>query len=245
MPIVDIHACIGVQPEDDRAHDSLTLLAEMDRAGVAEALCVHFTAIRYDAALGNARLQEICRCQPRLHPVAVVNPSIHSGVLEQVRRSAEGGACAFRFTPARQGWSVDSQAFIRAWGAMAETGLPGLVEVGGSGEATRLAHNTSAYPATLILANVSYGTLGEAVAVLQRYEHTVLEACRLVTPGVVEYLVDTVGAGRLLFGSGAPAWDIIPTLAMIQQADISAQDRGAILEDNARRIFGLEGRAVS
>lgn len=245
MSIVDIHTCIGAQPEDDRAHDSPTLLAEMDRAGVAEALCMHFAAIRYDAALGNARLMEICRCQPRLHPVAVVNPAVHSGVVEEIRRAAEAGACAFRFTPGRQGWAVDSEALARAWSAVAETGLPGLVEVGGSGEASRVARMASEYGGVLVLANISYGTLGEAIAVLERYERVALEACRLVTPGVVEYLVETVGPARLLFGSGATAWEIAPTLAMIQQAAISPQDREAILGENARRLFKLDGRGTA
>lgn len=242
MSIVDIHTCIGVQPEDDRAHDSATLLAEMDHAGVAEAMVTHFAAMRYDAALGNAQLMEICRCHPRLYPVAVVNPAAHSGVVEEIRRAAGAGARALRFTPGRQGWSVDSEALARAWRAMAQVGLPGLVEVGGSGEATRLARMTAEYDAVLILANISYGTLGEAIAVLERYEHVALEACRLVTPGVVEYMVETVGARRLLFGSGATAWEITPTLAMIQQAAISPQDREAILGGNARRLFMLDRR---
>jgi predicted TIM-barrel fold metal-dependent hydrolase len=244
MSIVDIDTCIGVQPEDERAHDESTLLAEMDRAGVAEALCMNFAAIRYDAALGNARLWEIYRRHPRLHPVAVVNPAVHSGVLEEIRRWADLGACGFRFTPARQGWAVDSEAFVQAWDAVAETGLPGLVEVGGSGEASRLARLTLPANSAVVLANIGYSTLGEAIAVLQRYEHVYLEACRLVTPGVVEYLVQTLGSARLLFGSGATAWEIIPTLAMIREAEISMEDRQALLEDNARRLFGLgEGGA--
>ncbi len=245
MPIIDIHACLGVQPEDDRVHDAPTLLAEMDRAGVAEALCMHFAAIRYDTALGNAKLWQICRSYPRLHPVAVVNPSAHIGVSEEIRHGAERGACAFRFVPAKQSWAVDSEAFVRAWSALAETGLPGMVEVGASGEATRVAHLTSSSNAVLVLANVGYSTLGEAIAILQRYEHVYLEACRLVTPGVVEYLVQTLGSSRLLFGSGAPAWEITPTLAMIQAADISPHDRQALLGENARRLFKLDERGQS
>jgi len=240
MSIVDIHASVGVQPEDDRAHDVSTLLAEMDRAGVDEALCTHFAAIRYDSALGNAKLWEICRHEPRLHPVAVVNPAAHSGVPEEVRHWADMGACGFRFIPTRQGWAVDSETFARAWSAVAETGLPGLLEVGGSGEATRLARITSPSGSAVVLANITYSTLGEAIAVMQRYGHVYLEACRLVTPGVVEYLVQTLGSGRLLFGSGATQWDIIPTLAMIQEADIAADDRQALLGNNARRLFGLK-----
>jgi predicted TIM-barrel fold metal-dependent hydrolase len=245
MSIVDIHTCIGVQPEDERVHDVPTLLAEMAHAGVTEALCMHFAAIRYDAALGNAMLWQVCQRHPGLHPVAVVNPSAHTGVLEEIRCGAERGARAFRFVPAKQGWAVDSEAFARAWGALAETSLPGIVEVGVSGEATHVARLTSSSDTVLVLANISYGTLGEAIAILQRYEHAYLEACRLVTPGVVEYLVQTVGPSRLLFGSGAPAWEIGPTLAMIQAADISPEERRALLGDNARRLFRLDERGRS
>jgi predicted TIM-barrel fold metal-dependent hydrolase len=81
--------------------------------------------------------------------------------------------------------------------------------------------------------------MGEAVAVLRRQDNLHLEACRLVTPGIVELLASEVGAERLLFGSGAPYWEVTPTLDMIRHADISEESREAILGGNARRIYRL------
>ena len=239
MRIVDSATCIGVRPEDDRALDAATLVSEMDRAGVAEALTTHFGAVRYDASTGNSAVMEICRTQPRLHPVAVVNPTPYIGVAEEVARCVREGCVGFRFLPISQGWSLESETFRLVLEAVSGAGLPLTVELGSSSDATRMARLARGLSVPVILAGVTYGTMGEAVAVLRRQDNLHLEACRLVTPGIVELLASEVGAERLLFGSGAPYWEVTPTLDMIRHADISEESREAILGGNARRIYRL------
>ena len=242
MQIIDIDTRIGVQPEDDRSLDAPTLLAQMDRAGVSEALCTHFAAIRFDVRAGNDELLAICRQEPRLHPVAAINPAPYIGIVEEIRRCAQEGCVGFRFTPGLQGWSLASEPFASALQAVSETGLPLAVELSTSGEATLVGRLTKGLGAPVILANVTYATLGEAIAVLEQDDHLYLEACRLATPGVVELLVEQLGAERLLFGSGAPAWEIVPTLAMVREAEIPDGAKAAILGENARRLYRLGGR---
>lgn len=240
MHIVDAATCIGARPEDDRSFDPNTLFHEMDRAGVAEALCSHSGALRYHMRKGHAILRELCRKEPRLHPVAIINPSLYLGVAEEILRCAEEGFVGFRFAPYAQGWSLESEPFYTALEIVATTGLPLAIELSASGDATRLARIVAGVSAPVILANITYSTLGEAVMVMKRHANLHLEAHRLVTPGVVELLVAEVGYERLLFASGAPFWEISPTLCMIREADLSESAKGAILGGNARRLFKLD-----
>ncbi|MHB1356299.1 MAG: amidohydrolase family protein, partial [Anaerolineae bacterium] len=60
-----------------------------------------------------------------------------------------------------------------------------------------------------------------------------------------EILVARLGAERLIFASGAPAWQIAPTLEMIRQAEVSTSVKTAILGGNARRVYGLDSRKVA
>ncbi len=236
--VIDGHARIGVQPEDERPLGVAELLDEMDRCGVAEALCTHFAAVRFDGRAGNQELLSLCAQEPRLHPVAVVNPAPYVGVAHEIARCAEQGFVGLRFTPGLQGWALHGECFRRAVVAAAEAGLPAIVELTGPGDASTVARTTDGMGIPIVLANVTYATLGEAIAVLENSAHCHLEACRLATPGVVETLVGAVGAERLIYGSGAPAWHIIPTLSMIRAADIPDEAKRAILADNARRLFG-------
>lgn len=238
MRIVDAATCIGARADDDRQLDITVLLREMDRAGVMEALCTHSAALRYHARTGNTLLRELCSKEPRLHPIAVVNPSPYLGVVDEIASYASEGFVGFRFVP--QGWALKSEPFRVALEAVAATGLPLAVELSAPGDATCLAEMASGLDVPVILANVTYGTLGEAVAVMKRYPNLYLEAQRLVTPGVVELLVAHVGSERLLFASGAPSWEIVPTLSMIREAGLSEDAKCAILGDNARKLFRLD-----
>jgi predicted TIM-barrel fold metal-dependent hydrolase len=247
LAIVDGHTCVGTRPEDDRDLGATALGRAMARHDIADALVTHFAAIRYDARDGNDQTLALCAeaqgTLTRLHPVAVVHAGMHVGVDDEIHRCARAGCVAVRLTPSQQGWSPAAASFDAALWAIrspvAAADLPVIVEVGAIGEATTVARAAEGLDLTLVLSNVSYPLLGEAIAVLEQHPGMCLEACRLVTPGVVELLVDHVGAQRLIFGSGAPAWDPAPTLAMIREADIADADKAAILGGNARRLFRL------
>ncbi|MCD6519307.1 MAG: amidohydrolase family protein [Anaerolineae bacterium] len=238
MEIIDINTCIGVRPEDDRPLDLATLQEQMARAGVAYALCTHSAAIRFHSQAGNAKMLQLAQ-DPHLYPVAVVNPAPYVGVTEEIALYARQGFKGLRFIPHQQNWSLASEPFQRALEAAASFKLPCIVEVSSSGDATLVGLLAREVAIPVILANVTYATMGEAIAVLETCPNLYLELCRLVTPGIVELLAERLGDRRLLFGSGAPAWEIVPTLQMIQHADISPGSKARLLGENAQQTFHL------
>jgi predicted TIM-barrel fold metal-dependent hydrolase len=241
---IDAFTCIGLQPEDDRDLGTDILLAQMSVEGIGYALCCSFNAIRYDSEIGNRELLTTCLLNPHLLPVAVINPAPFYNIDTLITLYKQLGFLGLRFVPYRQGWSLDCEPFHRAVYLYSELGLPISVELGASGDATKLSHLAGGLEIPVILANVTYATLGEAMAVLEAHENLYLEASRLVSPGIVEILVARLGAERLLFASGAPAWQIAPSLEIIRQADINASAKTAILGGNARRVYHLDSREV-
>jgi uncharacterized protein len=80
---------------------------------------------------------------------------------------------------------------------------------------------------------------GDCIAAVERWPHLFVETSRLAHFQAVESVVRAVGADRILFGSGSPERSIQAALNTVLTADISDQDRRAILADNASRLFGL------
>ncbi len=68
-------------------------------------------------------------------------------------------------------------------------------------------------------------------------------SARSIMPGLIEWAVKEIGAGRLLFGSDTPLHHVAVQRARIDSAAISAGDRELILSKNARRFFDLPSTA--
>ncbi|MCE5258066.1 MAG: amidohydrolase family protein [Chloroflexi bacterium] len=241
--IIDAFACIGQQPDDDRDLSAAALLTEMDRERIGRTLAMSFAAVRYDQARGNRELAAYCAEHPRLVPVAVINPAPYVDLPAQIAACAQPPFAGLRFTPYRQSWSLHSEPFMRALALADAAGMPISVETGASGDATWLASLSDGLHIPLILANITYATMGEALAVLEAHPRLHLELTRLVSPGIVELLVSCLGCERLLFGSGAPGWALSPTLEMIRCSDIIPEAKAALLGGNARRIYHLDYEA--
>ena len=118
---------------------------------------------------------------------------------------------------------------LSALGVADSAGLPVSVETGASGDATWLASLSNGLQVPLILAHITYATMGEALSVLEDHPNLHLELTRLVSPGILEILVKRLGSDRLLYASGAPAWAMAPALEIIRQAEISFEARAAFL----------------
>ncbi len=55
----------------------------------------------------------------------------------------------------------------------------------------------------------------------------------------IRVAVRTLGADRVLFGSGATEGSLFMQLGAVLDADIEEQERVQVLFENARRIFGI------
>ena len=89
-----------------------------------------------------------------------------------------------------------------------------------------------------LVTGASYGIARRAIELAKKYPNVVLEITYTTTArGMIEYLVDEVGADRVLYGSDLPMRDPTPQLAWVCYAKISEEDKKKILSGNIKRIL--------
>ena len=97
------------------------------------------------------------------------------------------------------------------------------------------------YPnATFIVAHTgsSYENARYCIEAAKKYPNIMLEITYTSTArGMIEFLVDQVGADRVLYGSDLPMRDPSPQLAWVCYAKISVEDKKKILADNIKNIM--------
>jgi hypothetical protein len=238
MDITDVNTLFGAYPAQRPDSSPEALVATMQSQEIAWCLTLSTWGLFHHASEGNAETLRACRAHQHLIPVATLNPTMYwdePGVIEAI--TAEPFEM-FRFFPHRQGWPLDFAPFADILERLA--GLPRMpimVSVPDPGDATALARMTQRYPHPVILEGVSLTTLAEAVSVLRRNERFYVETHALNAPGSLALLRDRVGIERVLFGSDAPGLSLGAALRSIQSADLSEDERAAVLSYNAQRIW--------
>jgi predicted TIM-barrel fold metal-dependent hydrolase len=236
--MIDIDTHFGAHPAMEQVATIPVLLQALQCDHFDRALVYSRTAILFDAAVGNAETLAACREHPNLSPVAVLDPRVW-GAWESVSSLVNSGIVAFRFFPYDTNWSLENGSFRRIVDAIAKTGRPIMIDGGVAGQAVAAVRAMRNLPIDLILMNLYYSTIAEAMAEAVDSPRVYLEATRITMPGEVELLVEVVGAEKLLFGSHAPTHEGIPTIRMVQTAEIPAEAKDLILGGNAARLFHL------
>ncbi|MCW3101060.1 MAG: putative metal-dependent hydrolase of the TIM-barrel fold [Chthonomonadaceae bacterium] len=239
--IVDINTLFGPMPfaSTDMAVD--TLLALMQKHDVGKACVLSTLGVLLDATGGNGATRAATAEHENLLPVATFNPTSFFGDPTPLQNLRADGFCMVRFFPCDQSWPVAFAPFSSLLEALKPTQMPVMVGVNGIGEITALQESLGSYPAPVVLSGVDHSLLAEAIAALRRFDHWHLETSHLLAPGCLSQVVATVGAERLLFGTGAPAYPIAAALHTLRYAGLSDSQRRQVLAANAHRVLSLAG----
>jgi predicted TIM-barrel fold metal-dependent hydrolase len=240
--VIDVNVLVGASPQlvPDQAYDLAAATQELRRHGVSAALVASRSGAAYRQETGNDLTLDAAGNSGgvRLHPVATLNPVQYLDWPAELERVLAAGATALRFFPDVQGWSIRSEAFQAICRAVRGR-CPLLLPVTRFGDASEIGAVTAHLEVAVVLLGAHYTQLGDCLAAVKRWPHLLLETSRLGQFRGVETVVRGVGAGRLLFGSGAPLRPIQAPLNAVLYADITAEDRAAILAANASRVFGI------
>jgi predicted TIM-barrel fold metal-dependent hydrolase len=264
MRVVDVAAFIGAYPfrHLDRAGSTDWLLSQMDRLHIDRALVGYLPSILHqDPAPGNRVLAKLTASYgDRLAPVPTINPE-QPQWQDDVNLALESHASAVRLFPQYQGVDPSGDAMRVAVAAVAVAGLPMVLTV--RLEDLRQRHprdvTSDLTPAAirglvrsdddvrLIVTHADRAFVEEV-----HFGLTPAEADRILwdiswmwgpPEDDLTRLIETVGRERFVFGTGMPLRVGDTSIAKLDLAEITDDDRRSILGENIERwLISLPSR---
>jgi len=223
------------------------LTQEMDRLGIAEALVYHAAAAGYDPEFGNAQLMKELCATPRLRACWVFMPH-HTGEMEKpgrlVPRMLAGGARAVRMFPTVHRFSISGWSVDKLLAELSGHRVPLFLDFGRShwseevvdyDGVARICREFPSLPVVLVREGI--GSTRYVYPLLECFENLLLELSYYQPSGGVADICQRFGAGRLLFGTGLPAYSGGPAISMLYYADISFEEKKRVGGDNLRGLL--------
>jgi hypothetical protein len=253
--IIDAHCHLGDWPAFQIPDCSLeTMLNLMERLGIERAISAHSAWLLGDWGQGVAESVAAQRQSGgRILSYAVFDPR-QAGSLELVSR-ALGDRDTFvgiKIHPSLHGLPADDDRYREVWQLAAREDVPILThswEISDYNPTQKLsfpprfAQFANEFPkVTLILGHAGGRYHGHLAAAALAREHAnvwVDLSGDCYALGLVEFLVEQVGADRILFGTDINWIDPRTHIGRVLDAEIPAPDKEKILRSNARRLFHL------
>lgn len=245
--VIDLHAHYGAfggiyMPNDNPGR----MIATMDRCGVEVIVSSGHTAL-VDMVRGNAEITAITERHPgRWYAYLTYNPNYP----DLGRQEIEGYErhptyVGLKFHPSSHRYPLTGEGYRPALEFAAARRLIVLTHTWGESAYDRpellgeVAHH---YPDVTFLAGHSgHGQFEECMAVARECPNVYLElTAAYAVRGVIESMVNAVGAHKIVFGCDLPWFDPHYAIGCVVMAHISDDARRAILRENALRL--LEGR---
>lgn len=244
--VYDVHGHMGFHPAIYMSHaEPETMVRHLRRAG-AKLIFTHHYALD-DWGYRNARCVEIARNFPDdLRVYMAVNPHAQANIEEDLALydSWAPYVCGLKFLADYHYTKVTDAKYEKAAAFADERRLPILLHTWGGSPydgASELLELTKRHPNAIYL--FGHCVFGDWAGVEKlRAESPATCYFELTSipgqAGLVERLVDIVGADRLLFGTDLPWFDEFQAIGGVLCADIDDAAKKAILHDNALRVFG-------
>jgi hypothetical protein len=224
-------------------HDPQQMIATMDRCGVEVMVSSGHMAL-YDMARGNAEIVEVTGRYPgRWYAYLTYNPNYPAlGRRELESYDAHRTYVGLKFHPSSHQYSITGDAYRPALEFAAARRLIVLSHTWGGSAFDRpelVAEVAERYPEVTFLAGHSgYGQFEECMAVARAHPNVYLElTAAYAVRGLVERMVETVGAHKVVLGYDLPWFDPHYAIGCVVMAHISEEARRAILRDNAARLL--------
>jgi hypothetical protein len=246
--LIDADVMLGRHPRRDVGGGTVPeLLAAMDRVGVAEAVVGSMTSWLHDPARGNRELLGLVAGQPRLRPCWVMLPDTcgeMGSATGFAGAAVEAGVAAVRAFPREHNYDLASADTAAMLDAIASVRLPLLVDAGQTTwrtvETLALAHPGL----RIVVGGVGYRMLRQIAGVLDRTDHVSIGLADLSSHRGLEWLAARFGAGRLVFGTGAPYRDPAEAVTRLMWSELGEAEVAAVGAGNLRRLLRREVRAA-
>jgi uncharacterized protein len=222
--------------------DAASMIVTMDAVGIDVSCISSMRALGPDLIGGNAEVARVAATYPsRFIGTVVANPHLPAESLAELHRYFDTGNFGMvKVHPEFHAYPMDGPGYHGVYKFAAEAKIPVLTHSWGFGRGydhPRLALSIAGeFPDLPLVLAHSGGTpdgLRASVEVATRFPNVYLDtATSLVYRGALEYLIDAVGADRLLFGTDTVYLDDAPQVARVVGSRIDDTTMGRVLGAN-------------
>ncbi|NLN77730.1 MAG: amidohydrolase family protein [Armatimonadetes bacterium] len=237
--IIDANTVFGPWPIVRAEMPIERLLKAMKNHGVSKSIAVSTVGVLHNSGDGNNETLRLCSEQGgAVMPAATIDPRGYFGAKGLASKLADAGFKMFRFFPLLQDWPLDLSSFCDLLDEIEPSGLPVMIQARETGCPSALRRILDNRAITFILEGISFENMAETVSVMRKYPSTMCDTRGLRVPGALRFLVDQVGADRVIFGSGCLRSSLAAALGYVMDADISDDAKAAVLAGNIKRLLG-------
>lgn len=244
--IIDIHCNWGgataelTHGWEDTARAGETLQAR----GVRFAFVVSEAARHFDSIAGNEEIEALTRAEPGLRGWFVAHPARAQAAHAQMRQllyNARWAGCAVYPDPIT-GRPVTLEDFGEILNAYRRFSKPLYIATPDADAARHAAHIAREMsPMRVILGGMGGGDWRETTDLCVNAPGLFVDISGELAPEKIEYALQALhGARKILFASNAPHTDPAAVIGLLDDLDLSPDDRARILGGSAARLFRLD-----
>jgi predicted TIM-barrel fold metal-dependent hydrolase len=235
--VADCDVTAGFWPKSRLPMSPVEVAACLARRGIGEAWVVSARGMLFDFRAGNRealRWAEESRGRDvRFHPVGSIDLRSYVGWREEIREMVRAGLRLWRLFPEHQGWDWDHPGVRRVAEGLAEEGAV-LFAKGKPGKILRSLGG--ARPRLLL--GVHFYDLAEAFALWEEGLDFKITTQFLHGPGSIDLVGERWGAGRMVFGSGAPFFSPGSARAVAEASALRGADLAGVYSGNLAALLG-------
>ncbi len=238
------------------------VLQNMNKIGIDFTIMANFAPAKI-IHKNNCWSLEMGKKYKSLVPLVSFHPDMEEPMDTLMEKYIQNGAKGIKFHPMAQGFDPDDDRLEKVYKISAETAFPIVFHCGRVSNAKinnyadldMIIPVIKKYPDVLfVLTHMVDGNIGDVFKIADMFENVYFDTSIIITgyppllkvnePSwpdneVVEYVINKVGAGRIVFGSdypwGSPEHDLNRFIGM----GIEGQQKRLILGENAMRIFKI------
>lgn len=244
FPIIDSHAHMGANYGTYMSMSSADdMIKLMDRENIEMIFCAPHSAL-FDPGMMNGELEEAMKKYPdRIKGYYTFNPNFHErymGKIDDVLNVP--GYIGFKFLPTYHHYPIDGENYKGALEFANKHHKVILIHTWGNNDPhngpRHIEKAASEYPnAVFIMGHSAPGELDQAIEVVKNHNNVYLDVCDIHRhSGIIDKMVENIGAERVLFGTDIPWYDPSYCLGSILFSRISDEDKYKILYANANKL---------
>ena len=220
-------------------------LREADKWGVAHAVvapsAAHVAVLNEE---GNRQVADLLDSHgDRISGLAVANPWYGDAALGMAGSAFDRGCRGLYLDPGRQGFRLTEPVVLPLIELCARLGKPVYCHTGTPVFAMpfQLSELARRYPSVpFVMGHAGYSDFWYDVIPAALQSDNVFVECSCTTGGLLAQIIEAVGSGRVLFGSGYPVSLLENELEKIGLVGLDEDARRQVLSGNARALWGLD-----